>query len=255
MVAYQVSQAQLDVDTENSETNFYTAYPPEVNTRRVVGIAATSRYDRSLESRIQYGTLYDVYDGRMWSALKDSTGAPFVNRPRSLMLTLNVDWFQPFNNSPHSCGAIYLTINNLPRSVRNKIKNIILVGMIPGPEEPSKDKMNHYLRPLVDELEALYEGISIPTAQMETGTVVRAALLMIACDIPAARKVAGFTSIHSFFACHKCNHQFPSLPSPIVVTIPGLMMIRGLGGQTKATGKLQTDGSPFGVSQSDGNGA
>lgn len=44
------------------------------------------------------------------------------------------------------------------------------------------------------------------------GQRVQAALLMIACDIPAARKVSGFTDIGSICACFKCNRQFENVP-------------------------------------------
>ncbi|KAL1925868.1 hypothetical protein VTP01DRAFT_7279 [Rhizomucor pusillus] len=39
---------------------------------------------------------------------------------------------------------------------------------------------------------------------------IRAALLLVACDIPTARKVSGFTGIHSYFACYKRNMRFPA---------------------------------------------
>ena len=39
----------------------------------------------------------------------------------------------------YSVGAVYLTVLNLPGPVRNKIHNICLVGILPGPHEPSHD--------------------------------------------------------------------------------------------------------------------
>ncbi len=67
----------------------------------------------------------------------------FLQGPFSFLLTVNVDWFQPFSHIQYSVGAIYLTIQNLPRSERYKV---ILVGVLPGPHE------NSYLGPLVEEL-------------------------------------------------------------------------------------------------------
>ncbi|KAG1167803.1 hypothetical protein G6F71_009386 [Rhizopus microsporus] len=40
---------------------------------------------------------------------------------------------------------------------------------------------------------------------------VRAAVTLVACDLPAARKLCGFTSPSSNCACHKCQNQFGSL--------------------------------------------
>lgn len=82
-------------------------------------------------------TLFDIYDGDMWFGIPDADdpNEPFVNHRRSLLLTLNVNWFRPFRNVQHSCGAIYLTVNNLPRIKRFKKENVILVGLMPGPKE------------------------------------------------------------------------------------------------------------------------
>ncbi|KAI9003759.1 hypothetical protein CLU79DRAFT_714287, partial [Phycomyces nitens] len=54
------------------------------------------------------GTMFDVYDGRMWKEFVDEAGLQFVAKERSLLLTLNIDWFQPFDGVTYSCGAIYL---------------------------------------------------------------------------------------------------------------------------------------------------
>ncbi len=62
-----------------------------------------------------------------------------------------LDWFNPYEQTPYSIGAIYLSIMNLPRSERYKEENILLVGLIPGPTEP-KQHINHFLSPLVDDL-------------------------------------------------------------------------------------------------------
>lgn len=51
----------------------------------------------------------------------------------NLLLMMNVDWFRPFKHSPYSAGMIYLVVQNLPRSLRFKVENVIIVGAIPGP--------------------------------------------------------------------------------------------------------------------------
>ena len=90
----------------------------------------------------------DVYDGEVWKELKQ---AGFFDSPYNLAVTLNVDWFQPYQRVKDSVGVLYLCIANLPRSLRCKQENVILVGIIPGPKEP-KLTINSYLAPLVDEL-------------------------------------------------------------------------------------------------------
>ncbi|OAD65294.1 hypothetical protein PHYBLDRAFT_153537 [Phycomyces blakesleeanus NRRL 1555(-)] len=63
------------------------------------------------------------------------------------MLTLNIDWFQPFDSVTHSSGAIYLTINNLPCDETFKPEDIIFVDLMSGPKEPKTNEMNGYLEP------------------------------------------------------------------------------------------------------------
>lgn len=156
-------------------------------------------------------TVTDVYDGMRWRTLLDNNDRPFVDDPRSLMLTLNVDWFAPFDGT-YSVGAIYLVVNNLPRSERYKTENVILVGVMPGPKEPHTYEMNHYLQPLVSDFLRFYNGVSMATHQCPNGTTVRAALFNVACDIPASRKVSGFTSHNSTRACNKCTREFVVFP-------------------------------------------
>ncbi|OAD76872.1 hypothetical protein PHYBLDRAFT_102304, partial [Phycomyces blakesleeanus NRRL 1555(-)] len=110
---------------------------------------------------------------------------------------------------------------NLPRSERFKAENTILVGLMPRPKEPKSEEINHYIKPLVDKMIQLYLGIQIPTYQQTDGATVRAALLMVACDIPAARKTSGFTAHNSTCVCYKCDNQFSRLPGTSSVDFHG----------------------------------
>jgi hypothetical protein len=167
------------------------------------------------------GLMFDVYDGNIWNSFgsEDGQSVPFVDQsPYNIMLTINIDWFQPFTQSQHSSGGIYLTIQNLPRGERNKKENVICVGLLPGPKEPKNTEINNYLAPLVHELGVMFnDGIVMDvnvgkTVQKER---VRAALTLVTCDLPAARKLCGFTSCNSQRACHKCKNYFSSLPQDV----------------------------------------
>lgn len=157
--------------------------------------------------------LCDLQDGRVWKTFKlnENDATPFVLESEyNLMLSINVDWFQPFEYRPHSSGGIYMTIQNLPRELRNLRENLLLVGLMPGPKEPSTFHMNSYLKCLVDELLMLIPGVLIQT-KYHGIQLVKAALTLVSCDLPAARKLVGFTSATSMNACHKCNKQFERL--------------------------------------------
>ncbi|OAD75965.1 hypothetical protein PHYBLDRAFT_142948 [Phycomyces blakesleeanus NRRL 1555(-)] len=138
------------------------------------------------------GTLFDVYDGKMWKEFVDDEGA----------------------------HAIYLTVNNLSREERNNVKNVILVGLMPGPKEASTEEISNYLRPLVDELIVLYKGITVNTYDCP-GALIHAALLIVACNIPTTRKTCGFTSHNSTCVCNKCNRHFKRIDGSTIVNYSG----------------------------------
>ena len=73
----------------------------------------------------------DIYDGKIWEE-----NLHFLSKDNHFGLMLNVDWFQPFSSKTYSVGVIYATIMNLPREERFKKENVLILGIIPGPEEP-----------------------------------------------------------------------------------------------------------------------
>jgi len=155
------------------------------------------------------GMLADVYDGQVWKDFQTYKGRPFLSMPHNIGLLLNCDWFQPFKHSQYSVGVLYLIILNLPRSIRFKPENIIIAGIIPGPSEPSYNEMNSFLRPLVKELNSLWEDGFTLEHQGNTVTGY-AALLGSVCDIPATYKLGGFVGHLSHHACLKCKKFFPT---------------------------------------------
>ena len=98
---------------------------------------------------------------------------------------LNCDWFQPYDHSQYSVGVLYLTILNLPRSIRFKPENIIVAGIIPDPNEP-KNTINSYCceRTTFIMDRWIYNDFASKTAH--------AALLATVCDIPATCKLEDF---------------------------------------------------------------
>ena len=67
--------------------------------------------------------------------------------------------------------------------------------------------MNSVLNVIVDELITLWAG-SWFWIKLKY-TFVRVALLCVACDVPAARKVAGFLSHNATLGCSRCFKKFP----------------------------------------------
>ena len=98
---------------------------------------------------------------------------------------------------------------NLPREIRFKKENIIVVGIIPAlDQEPGS--LNSFLGPLVKELKTLWRGINIKTAhQSVLGEVCREALLCCSSDLPANRKLCGFVGHSATHGCTKGYNKFP----------------------------------------------
>ena len=93
----------------------------------------------------------DVYGGKLWQEFMVVSGIPFLASKYNLAFMLNVDWFQPFKHRTYSVGVMYLSVLNLPRHIRFKRENIVLLGLIPGPTKPSLT-INTYLTPHVSDL-------------------------------------------------------------------------------------------------------
>ena len=151
--------------------------------------------------------LGDIYDGDIWKDFTSETKGRFLVSPHSYLLTLNVDWFQPFTHSVYSIGAIYLTVQNLPRHERFREENIILVGILPGPKEPQLS-INSYLSPLIEELKTSWETGFLVHSPQGLPITIRLALACVASDIPATRKVCGFLGHNAAYGCNKCMKKF-----------------------------------------------
>ncbi len=79
-----------------------------------------------------------------------------------------------------------MTITNLPRNERNNQDNLILVGIIPGPSEPTN--LNGFLAPLVSELDELWKGLLFNVAGSTKKTTmlgVHCFVLHVTCQLDA----------------------------------------------------------------------
>lgn len=156
--------------------------------------------------------LFDIKgpDGRSFWDVSDKTEG-------RLVFALNMDGFNPFGNKEAgkkvSVGAMYMVCMNLPPTIRYNIENVFLVGVIPGPHEPSLHEINHFLKPLVDELHELWtHGVFLTRTRLYPhGQRVRCALGPLICDLPAARQMSGFSHFRSTNSCSECTQTHSEL--------------------------------------------
>ena len=156
----------------------------------------------------------DVFSGDALRQFSDRDGSTFLpSRPSEgrYIFGLSVDAFNPFLNKQAgkkaSSTAIYMVLLNLPPSIRYKVENMYLAGIIPGPREPSLTQINHLLRPLVNELLEFWDpGVwYTSTPCFASGKLVRAALVPLICDLKAARQVMGHGSHSARKFCSICD--------------------------------------------------
>jgi hypothetical protein len=121
---------------------------------------------------------------------------------------LNLDWFQPYERSVYSVGAIYGVVCSLPREERFRPENVLILGLLPGPQEVGLHRINHYLAPIVDQFLEFMDGVWMPTSECPGGKKVQAALVAVSSDIPATRKLCGYIS--ALAACHRCEKRATS---------------------------------------------
>ena len=149
----------------------------------------------------------DIWDGNILQQfmVDPGDGRPLLKCKTNLALLLYLDFFNPFQQAVYSCGALYISVLNIPKSQRFKTKWTMLTGLIPGPSEP-EGHVNSYLSPIFDDLFTLYTGIQIQSCG---GKVIfsRSLLLPVLADMPASRKLSQYKSHKADQPCDKCRFQ------------------------------------------------
>ena len=120
----------------------------------------------------------DVYDGDVWQ--QDKWVEFWDESEYNVGLQLNLDWLEPHKSAQYSLGAIYLVILNLPRDIRYKRENIILVATLPDSSE-HVGTTSRLVLPMVQQLIRLWDGEEevIPGS----GGELRCSRLLLICQL------------------------------------------------------------------------
>jgi hypothetical protein len=198
------------------------------------GLLARTGYEEKMDkawdrmAQSPDGMLRDIFQGSIIRNFKGPDGATHFSHiggedAGRYLFSLGFDFFNPLGNKQAgkkiSTGVLALVCVNLPIEERYNPENMFVAGIIPGPNEPNVDQINPYLTPIVDALLEFWNGVRFTRTCMYTlGRLVFCALIVVICDLPAARKVGGF-SAHSqeYFCsvcwCNKTQHGYSNFDS------------------------------------------
>ena len=91
--------------------------------------------------------------------------------------------------------------------MRNKLENVCLIGILPGPREPQHN-VNSFINPLVEDLLQFWNGVQLSVSAINERKIIRCAVICAACDLPAGRKLCGFLGHSARLECSKCKKEF-----------------------------------------------
>ena len=160
-------------------------------------------YNRDVVSTLRSPaiSMKDICDGAVHRTIQNEIQEPF------LTLTLNVDGIQPRKGSQVSIWSILIVINEIPLKKRFAIENVILAGVWPGPNKPSRADMSLFFRPLVDELLTLEHGtrFSLYADDDDISVTARVFLIGACCDKPAQSLLQFLPEPTAEYGCGRCE--------------------------------------------------
>lgn len=161
----------------------------------------------------------------------------------------NTDGFAVFQSSLYSVWPFFLSINELPPSMRHKKEFMLLGGLWFG---AGKFDPNLFLKPIYEELSKLKNGIDFKIPSVINTVKYNVALLCGTCDTPAKSTFFCHTAFNGLYGCLKClSRGLKSKESGNVFVYPYIdpLFLRSDQSYARHTARTQTSNgkSVFGV--------
>ena len=95
---------------------------------------------------------------------------------------------------------------NLPPHLCYKPEYMYIAGIIPGPKQPMETELNHYFRPLVNDMEQSWK-LAVRytvTASFPEGRITQSAIVIAVMDLPAAQHSSQLVGHSANIYCTIC---------------------------------------------------
>ncbi len=160
-------------------------------------VALNKRFERRKKCS---NNIEDIYDGMKYRSMS-APGMPLSEDwPHNVSFTWNTDGLPLFKSSKVGIWPLYLTVNELPYSMRKRKENMIFYGLWFGPTKPI---MSLFTRPLHRDLMTL-ENDGIDVEYGSTTEHIYAFLLYGTADLPAKAITMNMVQYNGLYSCSNC---------------------------------------------------
>lgn len=172
------------------------------------------------------GTIQDIFDGELYQSLLNSfvtvadKQLPFYHfsDPRDIALGLSTDGVAIFRKRSHTSWPLVIYNYNLPPDIRFHKKNLISLGVIPGPKKPWD--MDSFIWPLAEELLQLKIGVKAFDVLTMQSFSLHAYLIVGGGDMPAISLLMCMKGHNAIVPCRMCKIVAVKAPSGKIYYVP-----------------------------------
>ncbi|CAF4213794.1 unnamed protein product [Rotaria magnacalcarata] len=130
-------------------SNIFRDYFLTLSVKHQLDIILNNNVGIDLFSSSSDNHISDIKDGNFYRQLSNICPDKFIT------LTMNVDGVEVKKGSKQSIWSMLLVVNELPINRRNAFENVIIVGVWSGSHNPSREQMQCFLAPVVEQLSLL----------------------------------------------------------------------------------------------------